>query len=265
MSQTGNRESESSRLTEVIDNPREVEQAYARQYENLSREFSRVTQSKRGILAEIGCGRGQLTIPLARLMPHSRFQVVDTFAGAYTGTLKLLNKALLRARLENRVKVYKADYLAWLWDQYSDSYAGVVSSEFLPEVDSCELSRFLPECLRLLRHGGVTVHSFLSPTPRNSRQRLLIEADTNPRWTKTPPREWFSPRPDQVMSALKQAEFRNIRVKRFKSNLIIRARAAQHLLESWDVKSSFWKKHRTRLVREGLEIPDWMIISGRKT
>jgi len=249
----------------VIDNPREVEQAYARQYENLSREFSRVTQSKRGILAEIGCGRGQLTIPVARLMPHSRFQVVDTFAGAYTGTLKLLNKALLRARLENRVKVYKADYLAWLWDQYSDSYAGVVSSEFLPEVDSYELSRFLPECLRLLRHGGVTVHSFLSPTPRNSRQRLLIEADTNPRWTKTPPREWFSPRPDQVMSALKQAEFRNIRVKRFKSNLIIRARAAQHLLESWDVKSSFWKKHRTRLVREGLEIPDWMIISGRKT
>jgi len=178
----------------VIDNPREVEQAYSRQYENLSREFSRVTQSKRGILAEIGCGREQLTIPLARLM----------------------------------------------------------------------LSRFLPECLRLLRHGGVTVHSFLSPMPRNSRQRLLIEADTNPRWTKTPPKEWFSPRPDQVMSALKQAEFRNIRVKRFKSNLIIRARAAQHLLESWDVKSSFWKKHRTRLVREGLEIPDWMIISGRK-
>jgi hypothetical protein len=41
--------------------------------------------------------------------------------------------------------------------------------------------------------------------------------------------------------------------------------SATSLLESWDVKSSFWKKHRTRLVREGLEIPDWMIISGRKT
>lgn len=248
----------------MIDDPREVEQAYARQYEKLAREFSRLIQSKRGILAEIGCGRGQLTIPLAKLLPDTRFRVVDTFTGAYTGTLRQLNKALLRARLKNRVKVYKADYLAWLWDQYSDSYAGVVSSEFLPEIDSYGLSMFLPECFRLLRHGGVTVHSFLSPTPRNSRQKLLIEADTNPRWTKTPPKEWFSPRLDQVVSTLKRAEFRSIRVKRSKSNLIIRARAAEHLLESWDVKSSFWKKHRTRLAREGLEIPDWMIISGRK-
>ncbi len=248
----------------MIDDPREVEQAYSRQYEKLAREFSRLIQSKRGVLAEIGCGGGQLTILLAKSLPDARFRVVDTFTGAYTGTLGQLNRALLRARLKNRVKVYRADYLAWFWDQYSESYTGVISSEFLPEIYSYELSRFLPECFRVLRHGGVTVHSFLSPTPRNSRQRLLIEADTNPRWTKTPPKEWFSPRPDQVVPRLKQAEFRNIRVNRIKSNLIIRARAAPHLLESWDVKSSFWKKHHTRLVREGLEIPDWMIISGIK-
>ena len=153
----------------MIDNPREVEQAYARQYENLSREFSRVIQSKRGILAEIGCGRGQLTIPVARLMPHSRFQVVDTFAGAYTGTLRLLNKALLRARLENRVKVYKADYLAWLWDQYSDSYAGVVSSEFLPE-----RTLDIPALKEMLRCSGSYDQIALEPLdPDVSKLRLL--------------------------------------------------------------------------------------------
>jgi SAM-dependent methyltransferase len=248
----------------VIDDPREVEQAYARQYENLSREFSRVIQSKRGIIAEIGCGRGQLTIPVARLLPHCRFRVVDTFAGAYTGTLRLLNKALLQARLKNRVKVYKADYLAWLWDQYSDSYAGVVSSEFLPEIDSYELSMFLSECYRVVRPGGTAVHSFLSPIARNRRQRLLIEADTDPIWTKTPPKEWFSPKPTFVVSKLMRIGFRGVHVKRVKSNLIIRGEAARSFLQSWDVKRTFWKTRNVELVSEGLEVPDWVIISGRK-
>ena len=251
-------------MTEVIDDPREVEQAYARQYENLSREFSRVIQSKRGILAEIGCGKGQLTIPVARLLPHCRFRVVDTFAGAYTGTLRLLNKALLQARLRNRVKVYKADYLAWLWDQYSDSYAGVVSSEFLPEIDSYELSVLLSECYRVVRPGGITVHSFLSPIARNRRQKLMIEADSNPKWTKTPPKEWFSPKPALVLSELRRAGFRDLHVEKMKSNLIIRSDASRSFLHSWDVRTTFWKTHQVELASEGLEVPDWSIISGLK-
>jgi hypothetical protein len=190
--------------------------------------------------------------------------VVDTFAGAYTGTLRLLNKALLQARLKNRVKVYKADYLAWLWDQYSDSYAGVVSSEFLPEIDSYELSMFLSECYRVVRPGGIAVHSFLSPIARNRRQRLLIEADTDPIWTKTPPKEWFSPKPTFVVSKLMRIGFRGVHVKRVKSNLIIRGEAARSFIQSWDVKSTFWKTRNVELVSEGLEVPDWVIISGRK-
>ncbi len=249
---------------EIVEDPSEVKSAYARQYEDLAREIAKLVPNRSGVLAEIGCGKGQLTIPLAKLLPQHQFNVVDTFSGAYAGTLSQLTKALSRAMLKSRVKVHVADYLDWLWGEFSDKYAGVISSEFLPEIDSYELSMFLSECYRVLRHGGLTIHSFLSPTPRNPRQRLLIEADTNPIWTKTPPKEWFSPRPDQVVSTLERAEFRNIRVKRIKSNLIIRARAAEHLFESWHVKSSFWKKHRTRIVREGLEIPDWMIISGRK-
>jgi SAM-dependent methyltransferase len=248
----------------VIDDPRRVESAFVHQYENLARDFANLVPKRNGILAEIGCGKGQLTFPLVKLLPHHQFNVVDKFSGSYSGTLIRLNQALSEARLKSRVKVHVGDYLDWLWEEFSDKYVGVVSSEFLPEIDSYELSMFLSECYRVLRHGGVTVHSFLSPTPRNPRQRLLIEADTNPMWTKTPPKEWFSPKPDHVVSTLKQAGFRNIRVKRIKSDLILRARAAQHLTESWDVKSSFWKKHRTRLVREGLEIPDWIIISGRK-
>lgn len=241
-----------------------MEQVYARQYENLAREYAHVILSKRGELAEVGPGKGQLTIPLARLLPHIRVYAVDTFSGAYAGTLVQLKRALTGAKLTNRVRVYKADYLDWLWDQYSDSFSSIVSSEFLPEIDSYELSRFVPECYRALRSEGVMVHSFLSSVARNSRQRLLIEADTNPKWTKTPPREWFSPRPGLVVSMLRRSGFQNIRLKRIKSNLIIRADAAKKLLGDWDVRNSFWEKHKSRLVDNGLEVPDWIIISGRK-
>jgi SAM-dependent methyltransferase len=244
-------------MVQIVDDPRNVEGQYAHQYENLARKVADLLPTGNGVLAEIGCGEGQLTVPLAKLLSRSRFNVVDRFTGAYSGTFSQLNKALSRAKLTSGVKVHKADYLDWLWEEFSNTYVGLMSSELLPEIDSYELSMFVSECYRVVTPGGLTVHSFLSPIARNRRQKLMIEADSNPRWTKTPPKEWFSPRPDQVMSALKQAEFRNIRVKRFKSNLIIRARAAQNLLESWDVKGSFWKKHRTRLVREG-----WKLQTG---
>jgi ubiquinone/menaquinone biosynthesis C-methylase UbiE len=248
----------------VIDDPRKVESIYDHQYDYLARDFANLVPKRNGVLAEIGCGKGQLTVPLAKLLPRHRMNVVDKFSGSYSGTLRRLNHALSQAKLRSRVQVHIGDYLDWLSREFSDKYMGVISSEFLPEIDSYELFMFLSECYRVVRPGGLTGHSFLSPTPRNARQRLLIEADTNPIWTKTPPKEWFSPKPTVVVSELMRTGFRNVHVKRVKSNLIIRAEAVKVFLHSWDVRSAFWKTHKIELAREGLEVPDWVIVSGRK-
>src|SRR5207245_4227547 len=136
------------------------------------------------ILAEIGGWKGQLTIPLGKLLPRHRFNVADTFTGAYSGTLIQLNRALSKAKLTSRVKVHIADYLDWLWAEFSDKYVGVISSESLPEIDSYELSMFLSECYRILRPVGLTAHSFLSPTARTRRQRMMIVVDSNPKWKR---------------------------------------------------------------------------------
>ncbi len=258
------RKQESIGIGQIVDDPRKVENAYAHQYEDVARKVANLIRPRRGILAEIGCGKGQLTIPLAKLLPRHRFNLVDTFTGAYTGTLSQLNKALSGAKLTSRVKVHKADYLDWLWEEFSDRYVGVISSEFLPEIDSYELSMFLAECYRVVRPGGLTVHLFLSPIARNRRQRLLIEADSNPKWTKTPPKEWFSPKPALVMSALRRVGFQNPRTEKFENNLIIKGDAVRSFLHSWDVRDAFWKRYKSQLATEGLEIPDWTIVSGRK-
>ena len=251
-------------MLETIDDPKKVFAAYARQYDYLAREFKALLPTS-GLFAEVGTGKGQLTIPLANLRPKYRFEVVDNFSGPYAGTLRELKRALLQAKLKHRVKVHKKDYLDWISEEFSDKYTAVISSEFLPETNLHELRMFLSECYRVLRQGGRIIHSYLSPTPRNARQKLLIEADSDPVWTKTPPREWFSPKPSLVVSELRRAGFRNVRVKRIKSNLVIRAAAAESLLESWDVKRSFWNMYRRRLVKYGLEIPDWIMISCSKS
>src|SRR5438552_17722657 len=99
----------------------------------------------------------------------------------------------------------------------------------------------LSEWYRVARPGGLTVHSFLSPIARNRRQRLLIDADSNPKWTRTPPKEWFSPKPALVMSELRRTAFRNLHVEKITSNLIIKADAVGNFLHSWAAQGSFRK------------------------
>ncbi|HEV2120688.1 MAG TPA: class I SAM-dependent methyltransferase [Candidatus Bathyarchaeia archaeon] len=258
------REPERIEMRQIVSDPRNVETAYALQYENLAKKIVSLVRTRNGTLVEVGCGEGQLTIHLAKLLPRHRFSVVDAFTGAYSGALNRLSRALSGVNLKNRVKVHRTDYLDWLREEFSDKYVGVISSEFLPEIDSYELSMFVSECYRVVRPGGLTVHSFLSPIARNRRQKLLIEADSNPKWTKTPPKEWFSPEPALVLSKLRRVGFRDLRIARLESNLIIKSSAARNLLHSWDVRSRFWKTHKVELASKGLEVPDWVIVSGRK-
>ena len=138
------------------------------------------------------CGKGQFTVPLLKRLPNCRI-AVDRFEGPYHSDRSDLAAAISRNKLRARVTIVKADYLDWMTAQVGEKYDAVVSNDFVAEIDSWGLRRFLSECHRILRPGGISVQSFLSPKPRNRRQRRLIEADSNPKWTKDPPLEWFSP------------------------------------------------------------------------
>lgn len=248
----------------VVLGPKDLGEAWQQQYERLAEKMASLLLAKRGILVEIGCGKGQLTIPLAQRVSHYRTVAIDNFKGPYSADRLELSNAIARNKMRTRINPVVGDYLAWLTNQPPSRYDATISSEFLPEIDTGGTHRFFAECHRVLRNSGVTIHSFLSPVARNHRQKRLIEADSNPKWTETPPVEWFSPPLNLVVNLLKWVGFRRLRQFRFASGLIFRSDAAREVLRRWDVRGSYWKTHRRVLEREGLEIPDWIVVSGFK-
>jgi len=253
---------------ETVTKPSDLEAAWSKQYDRLARIFAKTLGKKNRRVAEIGCGRGQLTIPLAKQAANVQLVLVDRFAdtktGSYSKSYKLLVSNLRKAKLKGRARIVVSDYLKWVTAQSDGTYDAVISTEFLPEIDSAEVRHFMQACYRLLKPRGVTIHSFLSPIPRNSRQRLMIIADSNPVWTRTPPKEWFSPRPERVIRELRNSGFQQIRRITIRSHLIIKADAAESSLKSWEVKASFYEAYKKQLHKSGLEIPDWIIFSGVK-
>lgn len=250
--------------TEILTKHSEVEAAWSKQYERLAWKFVDMLGKKDRLVAEIGCGSGQLTIPLAKHAANVQFVLVDRFAntthGSYSHDYKALVSSLKKAKLMRRARIVVSDYLKWSTTQDIETYDGVISREFLPEIDSAETSQFMQECYRVLKPRGVTAHSFLSPIPRNSRQKLLIEADSNPVWTYTPLKDWVSPKPELATRELRRSGFQRIRRIMIRSHLIMKADTAKSLLKS--TKPSFYETHSKQLSKSGLEIPDWIIVSG---
>ena len=254
--------------TQILTHPTQIEAAWKNQYRILADEVVKRLGNRTGKIADIGCGSGRLTVPLMKRLGKSQFVLVDRFAdtrrGPYSKSHRILTANLRASDLSGRANVVISDYLEWARTQQDRAYHGVISREFLPEITTRGMELFIRECYRVLKTGGVTVHCFLSPTPRNSRQRLVITADTDPTWTRTPPEEWFSPKPSRVMSELSEAGFNHVNRATFMSNLVLRKKAAKSELKRWNVRPSFYKKYRKSLDKDGLEIPDWIIISAEK-
>ena len=128
-----------------ISDPEDLEFAWDQQYARLAERFSRMLSKQRGVLVEIGCGKGQLTIPLAEKLPRCQIIGVDRFRGTYSQaqTELLSNLASLGKNLA--IKVIVSDYQAWLSNQQNSKYDAIISSEFLPEIDSKSMRGFFVE------------------------------------------------------------------------------------------------------------------------
>lgn len=66
--------------TEILTKCSELGGAWSKQYGKLARVFADMLGKKVSVTAEIGCGDGQLAIPLAKHTSGLQFVLVDRFA-----------------------------------------------------------------------------------------------------------------------------------------------------------------------------------------
>ncbi len=247
-------------LTTIVRTVRQSHKAWDNEYSRLARTIVRSLPFRSGEIVEIGCGRGRLTIALARHLPSARIVAIDRFVGPYSHDRTRLEDGLIRARVLDRVHVVSSDGLVWLGRRRSRIRA-LITGELLPELSVRQMERLFRRTFRTLEDGGRTVHAFLSPVARNQRQRLTIEADSDPRWTRHPPTEWFAPPPKAASTCLRAAGFEDVRVRLLPSRIQFRGPAIAHQLRTWGVRPSFDRAHRREL-EGGLELPDWILLSG---
>jgi SAM-dependent methyltransferase len=241
-----------------------LENAWKRVHVRLARTMADTLPLQVRSILEVGAGRGQLTLPLLDRVASTLVTIVDQFKGPYTSDRSSLRTSVNRAGAQRRVRVVSMNALRFLLRSDPARFDAVLSSEFLPEVAPPEVGSFFRACRRVLRPGGVTVHAFLSPDPANARQRLVVEADSDPRWARSPPPAWFSPPPSWALRELRSAGFRRTRLLRFPGGLRMRGEAARSQLRRWGVTSSFARTFADQLRRPGLELPDWIVIYGTK-
>lgn len=247
-----------------VTNARDLDGAWLRLRASLARWLANSFPATTRSFLEVGCGSGQITLPLAEINPERSITAVDSFRGPYSRNRAKLEARLRRTGLHERVRVVRANALRWISTQEASTFDVVLSSEFLPELTSKEMSEFYRSCYRVLRRGGRTLHLFLTPNATNPRQRLVIEADSDPRWTRHPPTEWFSPEPRLAQRALMTAGFEAVRCEIRKGGLAFTGAAARAQLRRWGVGPAFARTYERRLNEDGLELPDWVIVVGTK-
>ena len=93
-------------------------------------------------ILEVGCGHGQLTVPLAEVLPEASITAIDLFHGVYSHDYAKLNSRLERAGLADRVRVIRGNALRWITTRRKTTFDVVLSSEFLPELTQRGMGQF---------------------------------------------------------------------------------------------------------------------------
>lgn len=236
------------------DHPNDLAAAYSKYYDKLADHFVReIGSNKTRTLLEVGCGRGELTIPLLRKLPSStRMILVDSWKGPYDGWLEELTKRLRRTGLDRRVRIVNSDVRQFK-EVEAESVDGIVSNELICDLTrKVQLEKALREFYRVLRPGRFMVHgewlSYPTPLPKG----LMIRH--SPAWT-----------PDQLFVMMREAGFHDFHVTYFDSTIHLGYANAVEELRTWGWTDHLLKQNDKLLRQHGIELPFEHLISCKKS
>ncbi len=215
------------------------------------------------LVLEAGCGRGQLTFPLAeRMGERCKIIAFDISSGPYSGVLGALGRAVREKKLGGVIKMAKGD-VRNMFDIKDESVDLVISNELLCELDRRGLKSAMGELHRILKRGRQMVHAELSPFSENKAQELFIKANFYSMETMTPRPSWFSPTADEIAVNLRRTGFKKIHVKYFETNLKLGFNIAVRQLRRWKTAPTFLSRYEKELREYGWNIL-WNMLSYAK-
>lgn len=140
-------------------------------------------REKAEIILELGCGKGEYTLDLARRYPDKCFIGVDIkgarlWKGAKTATLeKIPNVAFLRTRIEFITAFFASDEVSEIWLTFSDPQMKSENSRLTSPL-------FLERYRKFLKPGGV-VHLKTDSRFLHEYTRAVIQANALPLYACT--------------------------------------------------------------------------------
>ena len=235
-------------------NPQDLERAWSLYYTRLAEHFAfKIDKRKLSVVLEAGCGKGQLTIPLARMMPEKvKMIAVDSSRGPYKGWLGELEERLEDEGLGERVRVIKADVRRRIKGVLEGSVDLVVSNELLCDLPyDRELENALREFRRILRPNGLMIHGEWSSFPAVEPQSFLVK-------------HWPSWSPDQLFPIMRKWGFHGFEASYFDTTIHFGYENAVGELRAWGADGRFLKHHEGILKHEGLDLPFEHVIRSQK-
>ena len=237
----------------TADKRGELARAWSNYYDLLARHFlSQIRAKPSSVILEGGCGKGQLTIPLLKGLPHGvKLIAVDSSTGPYFGWLDELASKIHDSGLDKRIQIIKSD-IRKIRGVDDSSVDVIVSNELLCDLTrKASLTNALTEFHRILRSGGTMIHGEWSSSPVDDGQGFKVRH--SPAWN-----------PDQLFNYTKQAGFHGFQVSYFDATVDFGYETAIGELRSWGVTEPFLKHYERSLKRYGIQLPNEHIVRCEK-
>ena len=223
-------------------------------YARLAKDISSSLPSAQELsIVELGCGSGQLTIPLAKISGQKIIGVDSS-----KKDLEKLQSESKNLELDNiDIIRSKADKTP-IEDSSVDC---AISNFFVGWLDRAEFEAISLKTWKLLKDGGIAMHCDFSPEPLNQAQKIVVEQGRKENNTNPSVRWW---RPEEVSEVMIESGFNECSTSYFDWGVKLGYSLAVEELRRWDATTEFISKRETDIQKYGLEFPKSFITRGVK-
>jgi cyclopropane fatty-acyl-phospholipid synthase-like methyltransferase len=226
-------------------------------YERFAKQISAfIPNSTHSTILELGCGRGQLTLPLA-----SKFKGKIIAIDSSKEDVRTLKNVVKMAEFKHSVivEVAKAENIHHLPNL---RFQGVVANFFIGWIKVKLAREILEKVHNMLTDKGIVIISDFFSSATNKAQGIVIEQGMQNN-NLFPSEKWW--KPEEVALVLEESGFKELTIYYFDWNIKFGYQHAVDQLKSWCAKPEFIREKKEDLREHGLELPTSFIVTARKT